>query len=391
MLTQHPVLKRGGLFWDQTLLPRAIFDDRYGRIQAAIRENGDDAWLVYGDAQRYGDIAYATHFVTRLRSALALIPKDGAPSLLANVGLRDIPASKTLTWVDDLRPFSRLPQEAVKLVKERGFTGARIGLVGTRASLPIAEWDAIAAELPGVTWTERDAAMWNLRVRKEPAELDAIAKAASVVRGGLTLAAELLRPGRSAREIAALIDREMRVGSAEDARILIASGPQCAVALRPPDDRILEAGDPVMLLLGAETQRYWAEGGQTYVLGAAPAKLRALAQTAVGAVDAMRQKARAGASASAVAETGEDSIEAPFRAKARSYGLGHGIGLDVDESPAIATGLAEKLDAPSALALHVVLHADGLGAVAGTTAIVGTEETTALLDIVPLIECKSKG
>ena len=55
MQSLHPVLKRGGLFWDRALLPPTLFADRYKRIQAAIAEAGDDAWLVYGDAQRYGD------------------------------------------------------------------------------------------------------------------------------------------------------------------------------------------------------------------------------------------------------------------------------------------------------------------------------------------------
>jgi Xaa-Pro dipeptidase len=354
--TRHPVLKRGGLYWDRELLPRAVFDERYRRIQSAIRASGDDAWLVYGDAQRYGDVAYVTHFLTRLRSALALIPKAGDPVLLANVGLRDIPASKTLTWVEDMRPFSLLPRETVKLIAERDLSAGRIGLVGTRESLPIAEWEAIAGELPGVTWSERDASFRALRAHKEPAELDAMARATSIVETGLQLAGEVLRPGTSVRSACALIDRAMRVASAEDVRILIAAGPQCGVALRPPYDHILEDGEEVMLFVGAEVQRYWAEGAQTYVLGTVSPALRALMEKAAAALDAMQGAIRGGAPPDDVAGAGERVLgDEPLRRSARSYGLGHGIGLDVEEPPS------------NTFALHVVLHAGGLGAAAGRT------------------------
>lgn len=368
MQTQHQVLKRGGLYWDRDLLPRAVFDERFAAVQSALAASGDDAWLIYGDAQGYGDIAYVSHFLPRLRSVLGLVVKDAAPSLLANVGLRDIPASKTLTWFEDVRPFSRLPQETVKLVRERGLGGATIGLVGTHAALPVAEWDAIAAELPNVTWVERDDAFHALRARKDAAELGAVALAAELARSGLQLAQEVLQPGKTVRQAAALVDREMRIHAAEDVRLLVASGPQCGVALRPVDDRLLAQGDPVMLYLAVEVQRHWAVAAQTYVLGTPSPAQRALIEKATAAVAAMEQAARPGAPIASIAEAAERAIgdDALVRS-ARSYGLGSGIGLDEEEAPRVTRDSSENTGSATALALHAVLHRDGLGAVAGRT------------------------
>ena len=36
MRTVHPVLKRGGLFWDRDMLPVQAYRERYGRMQEAI-------------------------------------------------------------------------------------------------------------------------------------------------------------------------------------------------------------------------------------------------------------------------------------------------------------------------------------------------------------------
>src|SRR5581483_7372807 len=116
MQTLHTVLKRGGLVWVQDDVPPALFPPRLALVQEAIAAHGHDAWLVYGDAYRYGDLAYLSHFLPRVRGALLLVPRSGAPTLLVACGSRDIPAAKTLTWIDDVRPFTRLPGEAAKLV-----------------------------------------------------------------------------------------------------------------------------------------------------------------------------------------------------------------------------------------------------------------------------------
>jgi Xaa-Pro aminopeptidase len=365
--TLHPVLKHGGLFSDWDLLPRTMFEDRYARVQAAVAAAGDDAWLIYGDAQRYGDVAYVSHFVPRLRSVLVLVPKTGKPDLLCSIGSRDIPASKILTWFEEMRPYTRLPGEAVKLVNDRGLTGARIGLVGTRVSLPIAEWDAIAAELPNVVWTERDEAYATLRRTKDGAEDEALRRTADAISAALREAETALRPGRTVREATADIDRTLRFAAAEDIRILVASGAGAGVALRPPDERLLNAGDTVLLHIQVEVQRYWAQASRTFTLGTPSEAQRTLTERARNALAAMQATVRGGARAAEVAAAAKGALGDELFAVAQTYGLGSGIGLDAHEPPAIALDSNEIIPSDGALSLHVVLHAGGLGAAAGNT------------------------
>lgn len=370
MQTVHPVLKHGGLFSDWDLLPRAMFEDRYARIQAAVAASGDDAWLIYGDAQRYGDVAYVSHFVPRLRSVLVLVPKSGKPDILCSIGSRDIPASKILTWFEEMRPYTRLPVEAVKLVKDRGLDNARIGLVGARISLPIAEWDAIRTGLPGVTWTERDAEYAALRVTKDAAEDDALRRAAGAVGAAMHEAEHALQPGRTVREATARIDRAMRFAAAEDIRIMVAAGSAAGVALRPADERVLQENDTVLLHVQCEVQRYWSQASRTFVLGRASDEQAALTAHAQAALTAMVAHVRGGARASDVAAAAKAALGDELFAVADEYGLGSGIGLDSHEPPAIALDSAETIPADGAISLHVVLHEDGHGAIAGGTVLV---------------------
>jgi Xaa-Pro dipeptidase len=392
MQSMHTVLKRGALVWVRELVPPELFPPRVARVQEAIAAAGHDAWLVFGDAYRYGDLAYLTHFLPRVRGALALVPRTGEPALLVAVGSRDIPAAKTLTWVDDVRPYTRLPGEVAKLIRERGLERATVGLVGVEEQLAVGDWDRIRGLLPEVRWKAADGTLAALRTTKHATELGAIRHVAGLVRAGLAMAAEELRPGVTERAVWAAVDRRLRYGAAEDVRLLVASGPRASTSLRPPDDRALESGDVVLLHLAAEYQRYWAEGGQTFVLGAPDAAQQALAAAASRALSAMTAAIRPGAPASAPADAALQTIAqaAPplstqHSALSTSYGLGHGIGLDLEEAPWLRPGETTPLPEGAVLALHVVLHGEaGRGALATQMFVVGANGAESLLAPEPL-------
>ena len=243
MRTLHPVLKRG----DDDLGPR----DGSGRRlpgppaplqQAAIAAADHDAWLVYGDAQEYGNVAYLTHYLPRVRGALTLVPREGAPILLVAFSSRDVPEAKTLTWVDDVRPFTRLPPEVVRLVRERDWTALGLGLVGSRncsasasgmpSSASCRAWSGARGRHAGaVARVQRSARAAMLRQRRGQRSR------------GADAAAESLRPGVAERVALAQVDRALRYGGAEDTRLLIASGPRAEQRAAPARRPVLAAGD----------------------------------------------------------------------------------------------------------------------------------------------------
>jgi Xaa-Pro aminopeptidase len=357
VLTQHPVIKRGGLYWDRDTVPPETFAGRLERLQQAIAEAGDDAWVMYGDSQRYGAVAYIGHFLPRARSALVLVPRQGQPVLLASVGPRDVPAAKTLTAIEDVRPFVQLPREAIRLLMEQRLGQAQVGLVGAHNQLSAAEWEAISSELPEIRWQQRDAVFDELRAVKEPMERAVIDRAGQAVQTGLDAAASELRPGRSIRQAIAAIDKAVRYAGAEDVRLLIATGQG---SLRPASDAAIPANEPVSLLAAAEVQRYWSEAARTY---------NGNSGLAGQALAAMVSAAQPGATAGAVAEAGRSVLSSALGwtdTAADAYGLGNGIGLDLEEPPFIRPGEPATLRAGATLALRVVLP----GSIAGRTIVV---------------------
>jgi len=123
--------------------------------------------------------------------------------------------------------------------------------------------------------------------------------------------------------------------------------------------------------LGVEIQRYWSEAAQTFAIGKPNPKAVQLASRARAAVDAMEAAAVAGARGSTVAAAAQQALsDDNLLAFASNYGLGHGIGMDVDDVPSIAIDSNDVLNAGTALALHIVLKDGSDCAIAGRTMVV---------------------
>lgn len=386
MRTMHSVLKRGGLYWDRDLLPPDGYQTRYKRLQAAVAASGDEAWLFFGDVERHGNVVYATNFMPRVRSALAFVPKSGAPVLLANIGLRDVPAAKTITWVDDVRPFGRLPKDLIALLEEKGLSRSPIGVCGFDDQLPVVDWEAIAKGLPLVRWNNRDAEAKTLRASKETWEIETIRRAGAMGDKALAFAPSVLKPGTSMRQAIAAIDRKVRELGAEDAHYLVASGPQAGISLRPVDDRALASGDTVVVSMMVQFQRYWSETARTFVLGKTSPALSALYNSALITLDALRGGVRAGLDTSAIVGAAEKALQNPALARiAAGYGFGHGIGLDIEEGPQLA-GSKTGIPSQATLALRTVLHANGQGVAVAQTVLTQTNDVMSLNGAPALVE-----
>jgi Xaa-Pro aminopeptidase len=371
MQTVHTVIKHGAVFWDAELVPAALLQSRFETIQAAVRAAGDAAWLFYGDAQRCGALAYVAHYFPRVRDAAVLVTLDAPPIVFVNGGARTLPSIRPVTWIADVRMFANLSKKLAETLTEQGLGSARVGTVGVMETFPARAWDALCSAVPGVTFVTRDVEFAGLRRKKDAADIAVAQRASQVLDSAFALAATVLRPGASTCEAFAQVERSMRLAGAEDVRILTSGGPD-KNELAPPLERRLEAGDTVMLFLGVEIQRYWSEAAQTFAIGTPSAQAEQLASRARAAVDAMEAAAVAGARGSTVAAAARKSIDDDaLLAFASSYGLGHGIGTDVDDAPSIALESEDVLDAGASLALHIVLRDGPACAIAGRTIVTG--------------------
>jgi Xaa-Pro aminopeptidase len=360
---RHSVLKRGCSTWDPQQVPQAEFQARLDAVRKEMARRHMDALVIYGDNYSFADLCYLTNYFPKVRGGIAVVPREGAISMLLNIGSRDVPFAKTLTWVEDVRASNQVGTDGGKLIKEKGFESANIGLADSGHGFPLPQWEEMKNVLPSVEWQSCDDMLALLRLRKTARELAAMREAGRLLKDVCDGAREFIRPGKKEYEIVAEIDRLARDKGAEDIRILAG-----ATRLNPPSfKQSAVLGGHWAVYLALQHERYWAEAGRSFIL-TGDAKLEGTYRKAQEIVSAMATQLRPGGAVGAIDETARREL-GEFYAKASGYGLANGIGLNQWEAPFLNDDDMREVGAPSigaatlnenmTLALRVVFETEG--------------------------------
>src|ERR1044071_3696261 len=110
--SRHSVLKRGCSTWDRRQMPEEEFRSRLEAARQKMQRDALCALVIYGDNYSFADLCYLTNYFPKVRGGIGVFPKDGAVALLLNIGSRDVPFAKTLTWVEDVGAANPLGRAA---------------------------------------------------------------------------------------------------------------------------------------------------------------------------------------------------------------------------------------------------------------------------------------
>ena len=360
---RHSVLKRGCSTWDPAQVPQEEFHARLYAVRQEMALRNLDALVIYSDNYSFADLCYLTNYFPKVRGGIAVVPRDGVISLLLNIGSRDVPFAKTLTWVEDVRASNQVGSDGAKLIKEKGFEKARLGLVDSGHGFPLPHLEDMKKALSEATWENIDAFFQPIRLHKTARELAAMGAAGRLLNEVCVGAGAFIKAGRKEYEIVADIDRLARDKGAEDIRILAGDK-----RLNPPSFKqsaTIERHWAVYLAV--QHERYWVEAGRTFILSSG-GKIQAAYDRAQEIVAAMAQQLRPSGTVAAIDSTARKEL-GEFYTKASVYGLANGIGLNQWEAPFLSESDAHEVGAATvgattltenmALALRVIIEAEG--------------------------------
>jgi Xaa-Pro aminopeptidase len=222
---------------------------------------------------------------------------------------------------------------------------------------------------PEVTVQSADPLLDSLRVRKSPAELALLRKAVAISVEGERAAMRRVRPGVNEGDIDALAAYTFRMAGASGPsfRAIIGSGPNSTSYHYRANERVMRAGEVVVMDMGALYQGYAGDVTRTVPVGGRfTAEQAAIYRVVRAAQEAAQRVARPGApvatgdsAARAVQareltrlgliESPEATFDPPWASPARcaavpaplpcrqvflyqAHGLGHGIGLEVHDA-----------------------------------------------------------
>ncbi|MGR7027302.1 M24 family metallopeptidase [Geodermatophilus sp. URMC 62] len=336
--------------------------DRVYAARAVAAELGVDVLvLTPGSDLRYltGYDAHAMERLTALvvpRSGepLLVVPRLEAPMVAASpAGALDLDLH---AWDETNDPFAVVAREVT----------ARLGTAPARVAVGARTWAehalGVHRALPGSALELATPVVDRLRMVKTGAEVEELAAAGAAIDRVHARMGEWLRVGRSEAEvgadIAAAILAEGHVGV--DFTI-VGSGPNGASPHHELSDRVVRAGDLVVVDIGGETATgYRSDCTRSYVVGGEPdaevaewyAVLQDAQQAAVAAV-------RPGVTAEQVDAVARDRITAAGWGEHFIHRTGHGIGLDTHEAPYIVAGNDLPLEAGMAFSVEPGIYLAG--------------------------------
>jgi Xaa-Pro aminopeptidase len=128
---------------------------------------------------------------------------DASPFFL--IRALDAEPCRQRNWIEDV-PVFRDWEDPMAVLREalveRGLDRARIGLDFNSYGMSLARFAAMRAALPDVEWVDIGPLVWELRLRKSPAEIALVRRSAAIADAALQVAAEACVPGASQRDAA---------------------------------------------------------------------------------------------------------------------------------------------------------------------------------------------
>lgn len=348
MRTMQSTLLVGPADWDASRMPRAEFEARI----AALWQGNTQGAIVYGNAADHGALAYLSNFTPKLEASLALIPRNGAPTLLVGGGVNMIAAARPLTWVEELKPL-REPGKAAADWARALPQGARVLLVGGDA-MPFAMRRALDTALTGVCALEDGSAVLRAQMLRKGAREIVVIKRACVILGE-SVAAFRMAHASGATIIDALLAAEhiAQERGAQDVRSLFSM--DSGRTLRPFDIPVPTRADPLQAYIAVRYAGYWAEG-----FVRASVKPDPLGDKANKILRAMIAAAKPDVACRKLAQA-SDAARGASQAHPMTDGVfGNAIGLSLEELPMLGRTGAAMLTAGAVYSLRAgVLEGEG--------------------------------
>lgn len=331
--------------------PNADYARRIDAARLVLASWGVDALMVSVGADMPYLAGYEAPQLERL--TLLVIPTGGDAALL--VPRLEAPA------VADRGAFEIVPWDETD-----DPVGIALGLAGHPSTAAIGDhtWArfllAMQDRSPGTRFIPATPLTTELRIHKDEAEIGFLRVAGHAAdRVAARLGTERFS-GRTEKEIAGITE-EMLVEEGHDiaAFAIVAAGPNGASPHHEPTDRVIAAGEGVVVDFGGRIMGYYSDTTRDFVVGEPSAEYArafgVLREAQAAAVEAVAP----GVQAQEIDRVARRIIEAAGYGDFFIHRTGHGIGIEVHEEPFIVEGSELILEPGMAFSIEPGIYVPG--------------------------------
>jgi len=317
--------------------PSAALSRRHALVRDAIARAGVDALVVTS----LPNVLYLTNFtgssgivvveaerlrfVTDFRYVSALAASRGAPHECPDLDVVVVDGSYDATLASVIASAA----------------GRRVGFEAAHLTVARHQWltsTLAASSREAVELVSTEGIVERARVRKDEYEIATMREAARRLSEVARAVVAGIRRGRTERDTAAAIDRQMREAGFDKPAFdtIVASGPNAALPHARPTERTITEGDLVVLDFGGVYDSYCVDLTRTVAVGRAGPRVREVYDAVRAAHDNAIAAVAPGRSRFDIDAAARDTLAASGLGDAFGHGTGHGLGIEVHEEPRVS-------------------------------------------------------
>lgn len=360
-------------------IPAERYAARIERAQEMLPAEDASALLIGVGAHLQYLTGYGAHEIPRI--TMLVVPAAGRPTLV--MPRLELPAAQTCTaakaglidlapWEETEDPFELI---AAKLdasdsrpeiqLGALGGTWGRLGGLLVSDRLWATHLLRLQAALPDAAFGLASTVLTQLRAVKDAEEIELLRKAAHAADRVVEQIAAGRLIGRTESEVSKEVrDRLVAEGHDEASFAIVASGPNGASPHHEPSDKVIEAGESIVLDIGGRLEGYYSDTTRTlWVTGDKDVRpteeFTKLFSVLEGAQAAQRAAVRPGLVASELDAVGRKMIAKAGYGENFIHRTGHGTGLDGHEDPYIVASNPAPLVAGNVFSIEPGIYIEG--------------------------------
>ena len=331
-------------------IPDYEYKERVQKVQAAMKKEGYDLILTYGNEAEPQYVRYFSNYWPSFETAGVLIAQEGDPLLLIG--------PESYTYASDRSKIAEICKlKAFRESSEPEYPGAKLDtfnsvfekLVGSKpikrfgvAGLPlmtIGVYEALQEALGGVKIEKADEIVNNIRMRKTENELACMRAAAKITAETFDYVLDNIHVGMTEQQVAGLALGKMHEQGAERESypVCVLTGKGSNQAISRPRNKRIEKGDMTFIQIGARVDGYASSIGRPVVFGKATPEQKELIEVGYKAQAAVIDMLKAGVPACEVAKAHIKNVTDMGYGDWLLYGPCHGNGTMEGEAPWIET------------------------------------------------------
>lgn len=326
--------------------------NHFSKIAAALSAHSLDAMLLTNEANRF----YACGFHSPGTDGVALVTKRGnyyfTDSRYTEAAERHV-QDATIAEVSRGRGYTALINEIITLcgIEKMGFEDA---------CMTVQDYNLYREKLH-CTLVPASHMLTQLRRVKDGEELEAMTSAQRIAERAFGDILKEIRPGVTEKEIAARLQYLMLHYGAEDMSFdpIVVSGPNGSLPHGVPSGKVMEEGELVTMDFGCIYRGYCSDMTRTVAIGSVSDEQRRVYETVLAAQKAGITAARAGRTGTEIDGAARKVIEDAGYGPYFTHSFGHGVGVEIHESPNASPANDQPLPAGAVISAEPGIYIPG--------------------------------